>query len=76
MNAVLIVPKGTIEKYKATEGWKDFTNIQEGVPTSIEKVLSSQSNVQTGKFYNLHGQQIDTPTKGLYIVNGKKVMIK
>ena len=28
------------------------------------------------KFYNLAGQRIAQPTKGLYIVNGKKYIVK
>lgn len=29
-----------------------------------------------GEYYNLNGQRVAQPTKGLYIVNGKKVIIK
>ena len=34
------------------------------------------SELQNGEFYNLQGQRVETPTKGLYIVNGTKVIIK
>ena len=30
----------------------------------------------TGKYYNLSGQRVMVPTRGLYIVNGKKIIIK
>ena len=33
-------------------------------------------NVGNETFYNLNGQKVQNPTKGLYIVNGKKVIIK
>ena len=31
---------------------------------------------KTGKFYNLQGNEVITPTKGLYICNGKKIIIQ
>ena len=32
--------------------------------------------VENGAVYNLRGQKVTNPTKGLYIINGKKVVIK
>ena len=42
--------------------------------TGIDNVQSSKFNVQS--YYNLAGQRVTNPTKGLYIVNGKKYMVK
>lgn len=43
--------------------------------TGIEAVDVNTENANaTREFYNLNGQRVTTPTKGLYIVNGKKVI--
>ena len=42
--------------------------------TAIETVKAQ--NVENGQYFNLAGQRVAQPTKGLYIVNGKKVIIK
>jgi len=45
--------------------------------TSIKKVEKVEKVEKSdGVFYNLAGQRVAQPTKGLYIVNGKKVVIK
>lgn len=45
-----------------------------GDVTAINKVEAKK--VENGVFYNIAGQQVAQPTKGLYIVNGRKVVIK
>jgi pectin methylesterase-like acyl-CoA thioesterase len=42
--------------------------------TAIKNIENKQE--ATGEYYNLQGQRVDVPTKGLYIHNGKKVIIK
>ena len=41
--------------------------------TAIESIKTKDVN---GDFYDLQGRKVAQPTKGLYIVNGKKVIIK
>ena len=43
--------------------------------TAIDEVRSKMEEVR-GDFYNLNGQRVAQPTKGLYIVNGRKVIMK
>lgn len=46
-------------------------NIGDGT-TGIEPIAADDSNV----YYNMQGQQVSSPKKGLYIVNGKKRIIR
>ncbi len=46
----------------------------EGETTGINTVKDSRGMVND--YYNLAGQRVAQPTKGMYIVNGKKVIIK
>jgi len=43
--------------------------------TGIDVVKGSELKAN-GEYFNLNGQRVAQPTKGLYIVNGKKVIIK
>ena len=51
-------------------------DIDFGSVTGIDSLTPSPSPMGEGSVYNLAGQRVSQPTKGLYIVNGKKVIIK
>ena len=69
---------GTAGEYFAVDA-KKVTKLgakmsfDEGEVTAIETVKAEKAN---NEYYNLAGQRVANPTKGLYIVNGKKVIIK
>ena len=45
-------------------------------PTSISEIIDQQHGDLQGPIYNLNGQQVTRPSKGIYIVGGKKVIFK
>ena len=48
---------------------------EEGNTTGVADI-NRETITNNGDFFNLAGQRVAQPTKGLYIVNGKKVVIK
>lgn len=54
----------------------DFISLDGDATDISEKVTVISEQFATDPVYNLNGQRVAQPTKGLYIVNGKKVIIK
>ena len=73
-SATLYVPFGTKEKYEATPAWNRFQKIVESEVDGISTVQIDGNN--EAPVYNLNGQRVNTPTKGIYIKDGKKVLMK
>ena len=48
----------------------------DGETTSIQTINVTPNSQQDAPVYNLNGQRLNTPQKGINIVNGKKVIIK
>ena len=66
---------GSAYLYVPTSGGARALNIVFDEDATGIASVKSESNAVNG-YYNLAGQRIAQPTKGLYIVNGKKVVIK
>lgn len=64
------LPAGTL-----TNGARMLTIVIDGDATAILSIDVEETPSRTG-IYNLQGQRVKTPGKGLYIINGKKVIIK
>lgn len=77
-SAILYVPVGSKDAYAATNGWSEFYNIVEMEFTGIDEVVDEVKgeNSKVKDVYDLSGRKITDPTKGIYIVNGKKVLLK
>ncbi|MBF1577577.1 MAG: hypothetical protein HXO32_03875 [Prevotella sp.] len=49
---------------------------EDGGTTGIETIENSKHSAEDGVYYDLQGRRVENPTRGVYIVNGKKVVIK
>ena len=77
VSAGIMVPEGkcyiSVSNTAQAESARDFLGFIEENATRINAVENGQS---TDEVFDLQGRQVKQPTKGLYIKNGKKVIIK
>ena len=68
------MPAGCVDKYKAADGWSSFKNIVD--VTGIREIKNETKG--NDRWYSLDGRELKSqPTvKGIYIKNGKKVVVK
>lgn len=69
--------KGTRAYFKVpgTTGAKGLTFSVDDETTGVAEVRGQKDDVRS-EYFDLQGRKVAQPTKGLYIVNGKKVIIK
>ncbi|MBF1404268.1 MAG: leucine-rich repeat protein [Prevotella histicola] len=78
----LIVPKNSLDAYKQAYQWKDFLLI-EGSTTGITNTVYNKAGLAdvytidgTKRLSKASTDEINALPKGMYIVNGKKIIIK
>ena len=54
----------------------DFILKHVATPTGISEIANSQQPMASSRLYNLNGQKLRKPQRGLNIVNGKRIIIR
>ena len=60
----------------STSGARELTIGFEDETTGLSEIKNTNLTNNTNEFFDLQGRKVAQPTKGMYIVNGKKVIIK
>lgn len=69
----LHVPYNSKTKYRSTKHWNEFLNILNPGETAVKDIKSEACK---NNIHNLKGERVDKPSKGVYIIDGKKRLIK
>ena len=72
-NGTLAAGKAYLDASKAAKGFDELEFVVEDDATAIKAIETEQN---AGVLYNLNGVRVDNPTKGVYIQNGRKVVVK
>ena len=78
----LIVPKNSLDAYKQADQWKDFLSIKDSTLGITNTVYNNSGLADvytidgTKRLSKASTDEINALPKGMYIVNGKKIIIK
>lgn len=79
-NCVLLVPNGSIESYKEATVWKNFKYIMDKTTTGLSVFSDKSDVINKHAVYNLQGLYVGKSPNclpsGIYIIDGKKVVVK
>ena len=71
----MVAGKAYLPKPQSNDARSLSISFDDNGTTAISNVAGKASE-EFGEFYDLQGRRVESPAKGLYIVNGKKVVIK
>ena len=74
-SGILAAHKCYLKRLKTQHATPSISLVREYDSTGIDYVNNS-SLIGDGIYYDLSGRRVQKPTKGLYILNGKKIIIK
>lgn len=72
-SVVVNVPEGSLDAYRNASVWKEFANINEVDVTGIRPTVRQDS--KNTAVYDIMGRKLAKPSRGINIVNGKKVVV-
>ena len=76
-SATLHVPASVIDAYKVSRPWRGFKEIVALTDDDYAGIeIVKQSEDGNGEYFDLTGRKVSHPQKGIYIKNGKKVIVK
>lgn len=69
------VPANSVDAYKEADVWKDFTNIQAITNTGVKEIQAANNKYV---IYDMNGRMVNEKNlkPGMYVKNGKKLVIK
>ena len=77
--SLIVLASGFFDSFSASEGYTStYSNLFRidvvEVETGVDEVKGENGRVKT--IYDLQGREVETPSKGIYIIEGKKVLVK